>query len=89
MRCCGCTYNPALAVYVHARSLVPAPAVYVRARSLVPAPTRRAVFRRQRQRDLSLWTPIHRLRAGRKSRLRQIFFARENNDYLWIFERKE
>ncbi len=29
------------------------------------SPTRRAVLRGQRQRDLSLWTPIHRLRAGR------------------------
>ena len=28
-------------------------------------PARRAVFRRQRQRDSSLWTPFHRLRAGR------------------------
>ncbi len=28
------------------------------------SPARRAVFRRQRQRDLSLWTPVHRLRAG-------------------------
>ncbi len=30
-------------------------------------PARRAVFRRQRQRDSSLWTPFHRLRAGRKA----------------------
>ena len=30
-------------------------------------PARRAVFRRQRQRDSSLWTPFHRLRAGRKT----------------------
>ncbi len=28
-------------------------------------PTRTAVLRGQRQRDVSLWTPIHRLRAGR------------------------
>ncbi len=30
-------------------------------------PARTAVLRGQRQRDLSLWTPIHRLRAGRGS----------------------
>ena len=28
-------------------------------------PARRAVLRGQRQRDLSLWTPVYRLRAGR------------------------
>ena len=40
---------------------------YTRERWRLPfyPPARRAVFRRQRQRDLSLWTPFHRLRAGR------------------------
>ena len=40
---------------------------YTRARWRLPfdPPARRAVLRRRRQRDLSLWTPFHRLRAGR------------------------
>ncbi len=39
---------------------------------LFRSPARRAVLRRQRQRDLSLWTPIHRLRAGRRKPLRRV-----------------
>ena len=40
---------------------------YTRARWRLPfdPPARRAVLRRRRQRDSSLWTPFHRLRAGR------------------------
>jgi len=42
---------------------------------LFPPPTRRAVLRRRRQRDLSLWTPILRLRARRKNRAANLFCA--------------
>ena len=40
---------------------------YTRERWSLPfaPPARRAVLRRRRQRDSSLWTPFHRLRAGR------------------------